>query len=179
MHTAEKGDGVMALFQTGDHVIYKNNGVCRIEDIRPLAFGEAEKDYYVLRPIGTEGTVYVPTEREDEAPKLKKIPTKEEIDALLLQVEKSDLKWIENSKMRIVAFDRMLSSSDRASILWVLKMLSLRQKEESSRGKRLCANEERILTTAKKIIVEEFAYALELEPKQVIPYILKKIGKEA
>lgn len=166
------------MFQKGDHVIYKNNGVCLVEDIRPLSFGTTQKEYYILRPINSEGTVYVPVDGGENAPKPKKIPTKDEINALIDQVEHSDLKWIENSKMRIVAFDKLLSSSDRASILWLLKMLSAKKEEDLLRNKKLCANEERILATAEKIIIEEFSFALQLPKDQIVPYILQQIEKE-
>ena len=80
--------------------------------------------------------------------------------------------------MRIVAFDKLLASSDRVSILWLLKMLSAKKEEELSRNKKLCANEERILATAEKIIIEEFSFALQLPKEKIVPYILQQIGKE-
>ncbi len=166
------------MFQKGEHVIYKNNGVCLVEDIRPLSFGTAQREYYILRPLNNEGTVYVPVDGGENAPKPKKIPTREEIDGLIYQAEHSDLKWIENSKMRIVAFDKLLSSGDRASILWLLKMLSAKKEEDAARNKKLCANEERILATAEKIIIEEFAFALQLPKQKIVPYILQKIEKK-
>ena len=166
------------MFQKGDHVIYKNNGVCLVEDIRPLSFGTTQKDYYILRPLNNEGTLYVPVDGGENAPKPKKIPTKEEIDAWIYQAEHPNLKWIENSKMRIVAFDKLLASSDRASILWIFKMLSAKKKTELLRNKKLCANEERILATAEKIIIEEFSFALQLPKEKIIPYILQQIEKE-
>ncbi len=171
-------EGECIMFQKGDHVIYKNNGVCLVEDVRPLSFGTIQREYYILRPLNNEGTVYVPTDSGENTPKLKKIPTSDEIDALIDQTEHSDLKWIENSKMRIVAFDKLLSSSDRASILWLLKMLSVKKKEEAARNKKLCANEERILTAAEKIITEEFSFALGLPKEDVVPYILRQIEKK-
>ena len=162
-------------FRTGEHVIYKNNGICRIEDIRILAFGDTKKEYYVLAPL-SGGTVYVPTEGA-LALKLKRVPTKEDVDDLIAQVEASELKWIENSKLRIVTFDKLLASSDRVAILWLVKVLSARKESEAEKNKRLCSNEERILTTAEKIITEEFAFALNLNKNEVVPYILSKISK--
>ncbi len=44
--------------------IYKNNGVCLIEDIRPLAFGTTQRNYYIMRPLNNNGTVHVPVEKE-------------------------------------------------------------------------------------------------------------------
>lgn len=165
-------------FQKGDHVIYKNNGVCRIEDVSYLAFGSMPKrEYYILRPLSEEGAIYVPTDGGIATPKLRKIPEKSEIDALIDNVEKSSLEWIENSKLRIVAFDRLLSSGNRESILWLVKVLNAKKEQDAAKGKRLCTNEERILSTAEKIITEEFAFALELDKKNVVPYILARIEK--
>ena len=162
------------LFQKGDYVIYKNNGVCLIEDIRPLPFGPSpDQEYFILRPRTSEGTIYVPVQG-DMSEKLNKIPSRTEIDEIIRQAEHSDLEWIENSKVRIVAFDKLLASGDRVSILWLVKMLT-EKKKNHSKNKRLCANEERILSTAKKIITDEFAFALNLPGKEVIPYILERI----
>ena len=168
----------MSEFQKGEHVVYKNNGVCLIEDIRPLSFGTSQREYYVLRRLNQEGTVYVPVENNESAPKPQRIPTEKEIQACIDQAEHSDLKWIENSKLRIVALDKLLASGDRASILWIIKMLTAKKEEEESRNKRLCSNEERILTAAEKLITEEFSFALKLPQEQVIPYILKQIKKQ-
>jgi len=161
------------MLQAGDHVIYKNNGVCRIEKIGPIDFGTApRRDYYVLHPVAGDGTFYVPVENEGG---FRKIPSREEIDRLIQQTENSRLKWIENSKVRIAAFDRMLASEDREAILWIVKMLSQKKEEEQAKNKKLCSNEERILATAERIITDEFSYALELPKAEVIPYILKQI----
>ena len=162
-------------FRTGEHVIYKNNGVCRIDDIRIMTFGDTKKKYYVLSPL-SGGTVYVPTEGPLPL-KMKKVPAKEDVDRLIAQAEHSELKWIENSKLRILTFDKLLASSDRSAILWLVKVLSARKENEATKNKRLCANEERILSAAEKIITEEFAFALNLDKKEVIPYILKKISE--
>lgn len=115
-------------FSQGDFVIYKNNGVCRIEQITEIRFGTAPaRKYYILRPQGTDGTIYLPTEGGENAPKMNKIPSKDEVDALIRAAEQSPLEWIDNSKVRIATFDRLLSSGDRASILWLLKVLSGKQ----------------------------------------------------
>lgn len=165
-------------FSQGDFVIYKNNGVCRIEQITEIRFGTAPaREYYILRPQGTDGTIYLPTEGGENAPKMNKIPSKDEVDALIRAAEQSPLEWIDNSKVRIATFDRLLSSGDRASILWLLKVLSGKREEERAKNKRLCTNEERILSSAEKIITEEFAFALGLSKEDVVPYILSKVTK--
>ena len=168
----EKGGYIMSApcFQKGDYVIYKNNGLCRVEDIQPLTFDAMKREYYILSPQ-SGGTVYVPTEGE-LAKKLQKAPTKQDVDDLIAGVENTDLKWIENSKQRIATFDKLLASSDRTAILWIMKVLS---EQKDSEAKRLSSNEERILATAEKIIKEEFAFALNIPKDQVIAYILAQI----
>jgi len=163
------------IFHPGEYVIYKNNGVCLMVDRRPISFGAEKKDYYILSPI-SGGTVYLPVEGP-LAEKIKKIPSKEEIDSVIDRTERSDLKWIENSKMRIVSFDKLLASADRVAILWLVKVLSERKRTEGEKNKRLCANEERILATAEKIITEEFSFSLGLKKEEVIPYILHRINR--
>ncbi len=58
------------MYQIGDTVMHPSEGVCSIEDIRPIRFsGNTSRDYYVLRPSMERGsgTVYLPvTELEAE-----------------------------------------------------------------------------------------------------------------
>ncbi len=165
----------MPEFKTGDHVIYKNNGVCLVEDIRPISFGEKETDYYILRPLNREGTVYVPVNPPQGAATPQKVPEKTDLDTWIARAEHSQLKWIENSKMRIVTFDRILSSGNRGDILWLFKVLSAKKEEEGKRNKKLCTNEERILDSAEKIITDEFAFTLNLPKDKIVEYILEQI----
>ena len=57
--------------------------------------------------------------------------------------------------------------------------LTAKKKEDAKKNKKLCANEERILSCAEKLIIEEFSFALNLKPDQVIPYILGKVNEQA
>ena len=53
------------MYNIGDYVIYKRDGVCRIEGISHLAMAAAEKClYYHLRPVKYEGRIYVPVNQD-------------------------------------------------------------------------------------------------------------------
>ena len=46
---------------TNNHVYYALNGVCKVTNIQKLKLGNEEKEYYVLNPINSSTTLFVPT----------------------------------------------------------------------------------------------------------------------
>ena len=50
-----------------DYVNYKTQGVCKIEDLRPMKFGpdSREREYYILRPVHQESSqIFVPADNQ-------------------------------------------------------------------------------------------------------------------
>lgn len=156
---------------TGEHVIYKNNGVCRIEEIRQMSFNSLpERSYYVLRPLSGEGTFFLPVQGVSEK-RMKKIPTKEEIDRVIDQANRSTFEPEKSSKLRIIQFETILNEGDRAKILRLWRYLAEKKSAEQQKNRALCGSEERIRAAAEKIITEEFSFALNLPKESVISYI--------
>ena len=71
-------------FSKNDMVVYGNNGICTVEDIRIMKFGKDEAVYYVLKPkASSAATLYVPQDKESLVSKMRKLLTREEIDNIL------------------------------------------------------------------------------------------------
>ncbi len=164
-------------YKIGDYVAYRQEGICRISDIRKQDFGvNGETEYYILNPITSpETNLYVPVGIKDLKIKMRHLLTREEIEQIITQSEDSCEAWVDDSKARYEKFASKIEGGDRADILWVVKVLSLHRNEVNSEGKTFYATDKRLLETAEKMITEEFAFVLGIEKNQVIDYIIEQI----
>lgn len=164
------------MFQVEDIVLYGNEGVCKIIDICSRMFRDKEMEYYVLKPIYTQNaTVYVPKGNEDLVNQMKKILSKEEILALIEQVSQSDLEWIDNDNLRKEKYRNIIKSGDRLEMMKLVKILYQHQQKLKKIGKKFHANDDKIFKEAEKILYDEFAYVLNIQQEEVIPFIAKQI----
>jgi len=163
------------MFQIGQMVSYGATGICTIEDIRQesLSRGGAKKqEFYVLRPVSTPTcTTYVPTGNERLLSKMRRVLTKEQIDAMLNSIRGEQLPWVEDPRRRAEEFGKILSGGIDGELLKLIACLYLEKKARSKGGKRFCQTDEKILTTAERMVSEEFSYALQIPHNQVSSYI--------
>lgn len=156
------------MHKKGEHVTYKENGICKIVDVN--------KEGYYLEPVynNSELRIFVPKKNEELVAKMMHVLSKDEIDSLIEEAETLDYKWIEDSKKRSDAFTKLLRSGNRVDILWLVKVLSIHKEEVENNKKSFYATDKRILDSAERIITEEFAYVLNMQPGEVVGYILQK-----
>lgn len=168
------------MFEVGEVVSYGATGICTIEDIRMESLSRAgtkKQAYYILRPVATPTcTTYVPVANEALTAKMRRIYTKEQIDALILSVKDQKLEWIEDTRRRADAFGQIVSQGISAELLKLIACLYLEKKSRSKGGRKFCATDEKLLSAAERIVSEEFAYALRIPQKQVTSYIAEQMG---
>lgn len=162
----------------GEYVMYKSSGICEITDIRTEEFsGSGERAYYVLRSVyDCASVIYVPVDAPSLDVNMRHILTRAEIHAIIDRTEDLGEEWIEDGKERAAHFDTLLASGDRAEILWLVKAISLYRIQAEKNKRKLYAADERILSSAERVIKEEFAFVLGIEREEVIPYIRRRVG---
>ena len=167
------------MFQIGEVVSYSTTGVCTIVDIRMESLsrtGARKQEYYVLRPMATPSCVtYVPTGNPTLTAKMRQLMTGEEIDRMIDSVKGQSLEWIEDTRQRAESFQRILSGGISPDLLKLISRLYLEKKSRSRGGRKFCATDEKILTSAERILSEEFAYALRIPEKEVSEYIANRM----
>jgi len=170
-------DKTLTEYSPGELVAYKQNGICRIEDIRSESFGDAQaRPYYIMRSLTRENTVvYVPADTTRSG--MHRLLTRDEIDTVITQTEYSALRWIDDSKERAARFTEIIAAGCRSEILWVVKALSLHRVKVEKSGHKFYISDERILAAAKKAVVDEFAFVLGISSDEVIPYIMKRAAQ--
>lgn len=169
--------GEIKVFHKGDTVIYGASGICEIDGIIRQSFCGEDREYYVLRSVYCAGeTVFVPTDSAALTGKMYPALTKEEIDTLLTRLPADAPVWIESDDERKNRFAEILTSGDRIALLGMLRALWEHREKQEKKGKKLHIADERSFREGEKLLKEEFAHVLQIQPEQVPDYIREKLN---
>ena len=158
----------------GNYVAYGTNGICEIEDVKPLSFTSgAEKSlYYILRPANSQGsTIFVPAGNETLTSRIRSLMTKDEIDALLTGMRDKELAWEQDRRFRTENFHEILMKGVQQELLLMIRCIYLKKQELEASGKKLPATDGNTLKAAEKLVEEEFSHVLHIAPGEVGEYI--------
>ncbi len=171
-----------AMLKIGEKVLYGAVGACTVTDMCTKKFGDAgEREYYVLVPVyDSRTTLYVPVDNEALKAKMRKLLSAEEIEELITSMPAAESSWISDEKARQEHFKNTLRSGDRRALIGMTKSLYTHRKKVLSMGRKPHMADERMFKEAEKMLCDEFAVVLGMEPGEVMPYIMGKLdGKEA
>lgn len=161
-------------FIKGSRVVYGTNGICVIEDIKPISFDydNKEKMYYILKPLSNpSSTIFVPLDNKVLESRLRDIMTKEEINSLILHIGDKEIKWDKDRRSRNEKFHEILAGGVREDLLLMIRCINTKKQELTSEGKHLPATDSNTLKTAERLLEEEFSYVLDIVPENVEAYI--------
>lgn len=167
------------MFQIGEVVSYGATGICTIEDIKVMSLsrsGTNKQEYYILRPAAAPTCItYIPTGNEMLTAKMRRVFTAQQIDDLIASVKGEQLEWIEDTRRRADTFGQIVTKGISQELLKLIGCLYLEKKSRTGTGKKFCATDEKILSSAERIVSEEFAYALKIPQSEVSAYIADKM----
>lgn len=157
------------MYKVGDHVVYKNNGVCVIEDIRKEKFGSCDKqDYYVLKLLYTDDArIYVPLEREEGECKMRMPVSEETARSVIEEYKNLSEFWVYDDKLRAAKFKDILDCADLMELALLVKSLIKRSAELSSSGKRLRVSDDAVFRKAESNLCGELAFVLSKTPLEI------------
>lgn len=167
------------MFLINDYVIYGTTGVCQITDIRKEIFsGHVKKEYYILQPVfSCNSTLYVPTENESGANKMRRILTRDEIYELIRNMPEDNAEWIINDNMRHDKCTEIIKNGDRKELIRLIKAMYQHKQEQTKFGKKFYIADEKLMKAAEKLLYNEFALVLNIEPEEVVPYITEHLSE--
>ncbi|MEA5051027.1 MAG: CarD family transcriptional regulator [Oscillospiraceae bacterium] len=165
------------MFKIGDTVVYESLGVCRITDIRTEKFPSMPPaQYYVLELVyGAQTTVYAPV--DSEKLHIRKVLSKQEVLELIARMPDENTQWIENEAERTERYRQILKRGDRGELVGLIKTLYAKREEQLAAGRKFHACDARIMSDAEKVLYEEFALALHIQPDEVVPFITGTLEK--
>lgn len=166
------------MFKVNDVVVYSSQGVCEIIGIEEQKIDGEIKSYFVLKPKNSKGsTCYVPTWNEKAWSKIRKVMTKQDVDALIDSMPNKKPTWITNENERKETYRRILSSGDQAAIISMMQALFFHKKEREAEGKRLHMTDEHFMKDAEQLLYNEWQYILNVDKAGLIAYILKRLER--
>lgn len=165
------------MFQKKDYVVYGTEGVCLIDDIRPIAFDRLEtKEYYVLIPQNKkEASVFVPLDSEILLAKMRPLMSKEAIDSAIDSVIGRSIPWIEDRKRRSAVFKAIRSELRCDKLLLMICCLYLKKHELEKVGKKLTFADSEALLQGEALINGEFSFSLGIPYEEVPAYIRRRL----
>ena len=161
-------------FDIGEYVSYGINGMCNIEDIRPLQLSQSVEKmmYYILRPESNpKSTIFVPVNNQKLVSKMRELMTKDEINAMLVRMKDRTLEWEKDVRFRTESFHEILSNGVNQDLILMIRCLHRKRQELVQLGKKLPARDSNTLKTAERLVEEEFAHVLHIKCEEVSDYI--------
>jgi len=167
------------VYQKGDHVVYNSVGVCRVVDICRKDFGDGtEGEYLILETVYGNGmTVYIRTDSYKDI--LRPLLTRDELLALIQTLPDADDEWITDNPTRKELFHHAIQSKDQGELIRMIKLLYTRKRNLENEGKRLPFSDAESMKEAEKLLTNEFAFVLKIEPDQVVPFILEQLSQNS
>ena len=167
------------MYQVNDMIVYGAHGVCRIAEIEERDFNGSPIEYYILKPVYDEkATIFVPVLNDRLTAKMRRVLSKDEMEALIESMPKEGTLWVENERQRKELYKEIVSRGDRAELIGMIKALHLHQQKQLAKGRKLHSADERFLREAEKMLYDEIAMVLHIKPDQVISYILQQLPAE-
>ena len=161
-------------FDIGEYVSYGINGMCNIEDIRPMQLSQSvgKMMYYILRPESNpKSTIFVPVNNQKLVSKMRELMTKDEINAMLVRMKDRTLEWEKDVRFRTESFHEILSNGVNQDLILMIRCLHRKRQELVQLGKKLPARDSNTLKTAERLVEEEFAHVLHIKCEEVSDYI--------
>jgi CarD family transcriptional regulator len=168
------------MYSVNERIHYGGSGVCVIQEIATMRFGRTRERYYVLKPVYQNASViYVPVDNAQLVAKMRPVLSRDEVEALIKSVPEIPTVWEEDPQARKAAFDSLLRSNECRSLIVLIKTLNAHKERRQADGKSLHVSDETFLREAQRLLYDEFAGALDIQPAQVHAYIMDRIGQTA
>ncbi len=157
-------------FKTGDRVVYPHHGAAIIEKTEMIELNGEKKKYFVLKTAHDELTVRVPVDKVDEVGMRPPISL-EDVEDLFVLLSKKDVREPANWSRRFKNHQEKLKSGDVYQVAEVVRNLALR---DAAKG--LSAGEKNMYTKARKVLVSELSFALDVSEDDAMAQVEKQLA---
>jgi len=160
------------MYQIGDRVVYGMHGVCTVTDVEEKVVDRVLRHYLVLEPVGQPGARFlVPTYKEAALAKVKKLLSRQELEALVQSDTIRSGGWIREENQRKQTYRELIGSGDRERLMAMVHTLYRHRKEQTAAGKKVHLCDENFLRDAEKLLISEVAAVLELDQTEAKQYL--------
>ncbi len=159
----------MTTFKAGDRVVYPHHGAAIIEKTEMVELNGEKRKYFVLKTAHDDLTVRVPVDKVDEVGMRPPISL-EDVEDLFVLLSKKDVREPANWSRRFKNHQEKLKSGDVYQVAEVVRNLALREK-----AKGLSAGEKNMYTKARKVLVSELSFALDVSEEAAMDQVEEQL----
>ena len=167
------------MFQVGDMVCYGTTGACQITSHEARRYGDNVQNCFVLKPVFDKSmTICVPDGNPVLMGRMHPVMTRDEILALIRELPNEKVECDTNPDARKQYYNETLKNGDHRELLRMVKSIYNFKKKRHAMGKRLSGFDENAMREAENMLYTEFALVLDIQPKEVVPFIRRELGGE-
>ncbi|MCP3987975.1 MAG: CarD family transcriptional regulator [Actinomycetia bacterium] len=156
-------------YKAGDRVVYPHHGAAIIEKTEMVELNGEKRKYFVLKTAHDDLTVRVPVDKVDEVGMRPPISL-EDVEDLFVLLSKKDVREPANWSRRFKNHQEKLKSGDVYQVAEVVRNLALREK-----AKGLSAGEKNMYTKARKVLVSELSFALDVTEEAAMDQVEEQL----
>ncbi|MEM8925979.1 MAG: CarD family transcriptional regulator [Actinomycetota bacterium] len=156
-------------YKAGDRVVYPHHGAAIIEKTETRELNGEKKKYFMLRTAHDDLTVWVPVDKVDDVGMRPPISL-EDVEDLFVLLSKKDVREPANWSRRFKNHQEKLKSGDVYQVAEVVRNLALREK-----AKGLSAGEKTMYTKARKVLVSELSFALDVTEEAAMDQVEEQL----
>ncbi len=149
------------MFHIGDKVVYPAHGVGLIEAIEEKEVSGSRQAFYILRLLGSEMTIMVPT-ASAERNGLRGLIQACEVPKILEVLKRNDIVICQNWNRRFKDNLERIKTGSPYEVAEVLRILVLLQKVRN-----LSFGEKKMLDTVRQLLVVEITHAVDADEADV------------
>lgn len=166
------------MFEIGDTVLYGSDGVCTVQDIVHKEVGGVSGEYYVLESVyQRKSVVFVPLDNERLVGKMRRTLPEKDLFDVVDELDSHPLIWINDEANRKSAYRDIISRGDCTELMLLVRTLLDHKQTQEAKGKKLHASDDRFLKTAERMVHDEFAVALGVDPEKVPELIAARLDR--
>lgn len=162
-------------FKTGETVLYRRYGICKVAAIEERNFFDTEKTYYQLEPvyINKPTKFFVPADADDIDLLIRRVLDETQLKNFVSEAKENMLEWIDDSKKRILHHDELMKTGNVADHVRLVRLLSRHKRRQRAAGKSFLDCDRRILMAAEKLVSDELVYVLGIDRSEISDYLLE------
>jgi CarD family transcriptional regulator len=158
------------IFRVGKKVVYPAHGVALIEAIEEKVVSGCRQSFYILRVLGNESTIMIPTHNAARVG-LREVIGRSEIPRVMEILRRKDVEISPNWNRRFKDNSERIKSGSLYEMALVLRKLVVLQKE-----RHLSFGEKKMLENVRQLIVSEIAISAGIDPREADGMVEKTIA---
>ncbi len=159
------------MFRVGQKVVLQPHGVGRIEAIEQLEVSGSRQFFYILRILGTEMTIMVPTGNAERVG-LRQLIAHKEVSKVMEILGATDVEVYPEWDRHFKDNRERIKTGSLYEVATVLRKLVLLQKERN-----LSFVEKKELERVRRLLVEEISHAVGIDEKDALTMVDRTIAK--